>query len=93
VVLHSFIWKPNAGIDNDKLGIALFYRTENHNQLTEDDLSYIIKFKTVNRKVEYYFCAAWEQEQYAIKNISEFTTYLNETQMLLNNPPTLNVKK
>ena len=79
--------------DNDKLGIALFYRTENYDQLTEDDLSYIIKFKTVNRKVEYYFCAAWEQEQYAIKNISEFTTYLNETQMLLNNPPTLNVKK
>ena len=36
-------------------------------------------------KINYYFCAAWEQEQNAIKNLEEFKEYLNETQSLFNN--------
>ena len=47
----------------------------------------------MNDKIEYYFCAAWEQEEKAIKNFDEFKNYLNETQQLLNNPPTIEIKK
>jgi len=77
----------------DKLGIAVFYKIKNLQELSEDDLSYIVKLKPENKKVDYYFCAAWEQEENAIKNIDEFKSYLNETQQLLNNPPQIEVKK
>jgi len=78
--------------NDDKLGIALFYKTKDLEELTEDDLSYVVKLKPVNGKIDYYFCAAWEQEQYAIKNQEEFKNYLQETQLLLNNPPTIEIK-
>lgn len=78
---------------DDKLGIAVFYRTENILELDEDDLSYIVKLKPENGKAEYYFCAAWEQEENAIKNLDEFKSYLGETQKLLNNPPQIEIKK
>ena len=77
----------------DKLGIAVFYKTKNLIELDEDDLSYIVKLKTENGKVDYYFCAAWEQEENAIKSLDEFNIYLNKTQQLLNNPPTIEIKK
>ncbi|NWF89335.1 MAG: DUF4861 family protein [Ignavibacteriaceae bacterium] len=71
---------------NDKLGIALFYKTTNQPELSEDDLSYIVKLKPDNGKAEYYYCAAWEQEEKGIKNLDEFKNYLNQTLMILNNP-------
>jgi len=77
----------------DKLGIAVFYKIKNLLELSEDDLSYIVKLKPENKKVDYYFCAAWEQEENAIKNLDEFKSYLNETQRLLNNPPQIEIKK
>jgi hypothetical protein len=79
--------------DNDKLGIAVFYRTRDLEELTEDELSYVIKLKPVNGKINYYFCAAWEQQQNGIENSDEFKKYLNETQMLLNNPLTISLKQ
>ena len=77
----------------DKLGIAIFYRTKNLLELNEDDLSYIVRLKPENKKIQYYFCAAWEQEEKAIENFDEFKNYLSETQQLLNNPPTIEIKK
>jgi hypothetical protein len=77
----------------DKLGIAVFYRTKNLLELSEDELSYVVKLKPENGKVDYYFCAAWEQEENAIKNLDEFEDYLNETQQLLNNPLAVEIKK
>jgi len=77
--------------DNDKLGIAVFFRTEELKELTEDELSHIVVLEPDNNKTEYYFCAAWEQEQHGIRNLEEFKNYLKEIQSLLNNP--LIVKK
>ena len=73
--------------DNDKLGIALFYKSSQFAELTEDALSHIVKLKPENSKVEYYFCAAWEQEPDGIKSDKEFIEYLERTLTLLNNPP------
>ncbi len=78
--------------DSDKLGIAVFYKTKNLQELSEDNLNYIVKLKPKNGKVDYYFCAAWEQEGQAIKNLDGFKNYLNETQLILNNPPTVEIK-
>jgi hypothetical protein len=79
--------------ENDKLGIAVFYNTSELIELTEDDLSYIVKLNPANNKVEYYFCAAWEQEPNGIKTEEEFVAYLNETLNQLNNPPVVELKK
>ncbi len=72
--------------ENDKLGIVVFYKSENLLELSEDALSYIVKLKPNNGNVTYYFAAAWEQEENGIKNINEFKKYLDETLITLNNP-------
>jgi hypothetical protein len=76
----------------DKLGIAVFYQREAFQELLKDELSYVVKLKPNNGKVEYYFCAAWEQEPNGIKNRNEFINYLDNTLELLNNPPVVKIK-
>jgi len=80
-----------AGPD-DKLGIAVFYRRAAFLELTEDELSYIVKLKPADGRIEYYFCAAWEQEPNGIKNRNEFIKYLDDTLELLNNPPVVKIE-
>lgn len=70
----------------DDLGIALFYKQKDVIDLTEDNLSHIVKLKPTNGKLEYYFAAAWQQEFNGIKNKNEFEKFLNETIQELNNP-------
>ena len=72
---------------DDKLGIAVFYRRNDLIKSAEDDLNYVLQLKPVNGKVDYYFCAAWEQEPNGIKNRNEFIKYLDDTLEQLNNPP------
>jgi hypothetical protein len=76
----------------DKLGIAVFYQRNASLELMEDALSYFVKLKPVNGKVEYYFCAAWEQEPGGIKNRNDFIKYLDDTLEQLNNPPVVKLK-
>ncbi len=71
---------------NDDLGIALIYCKKDLIELTEDELSYVIKIKPDNSYTEYYFCAAWVQEPNGIKTEEEFLEYLNNTLIKLNNP-------
>jgi Domain of unknown function (DUF4861) len=70
----------------DKLGIAVFYRQSDLIELSEDSLNHIIKLKPDHGKVEYSFCAAWEQEPDGITNEEDFIKYLDRTLALLNNP-------
>jgi hypothetical protein len=71
---------------DDKLGIAVFYRRNELEKLTEDDLNYVLQLKPMQGIVEYYFCAAWDQEPDGIKNRNEFIQYLDYTLEQLNNP-------
>lgn len=73
--------------ENDKLGIAIFYKTSSLLKLTEDELSHILILQPEENKLEYYFGAAWEQEPNGITNESDFITYLDHTVFILNNPP------
>lgn len=79
--------------DTDKLGIALFYNTKDLEQLIEDDFSYVVKLKPYDGKLSYYFCAAWEQEEFAINNLDDFKKYLEETRLLLNKPLEIEIIK
>jgi len=78
--------------DNDKLGIVVFYKTDELIELFEDQLSHIVKLKPNNGNVTYYFAAAWEQEENGIRNIDEFKKYLDETVQTLNNPVIVEIK-
>jgi hypothetical protein len=72
---------------DDKLGIAVFYRRNDLLKFLEDDLNYVLQLKPIKGIVEYYFCAAWDQEPDGIKNRNEFIQYLDDTLEQLNNPP------
>lgn len=74
---------------NDNLGIALFYNKKNLSEITEDNLSHIVKLIPKNSNVTYYFCAAWVQEPGGIKNEKEFVDYLNNSALMLSNPLTV----
>ena len=73
----------------DELGISLIYNNNDKLEITEDDLSYIVKLKPTDGKLKYYFAAAWIQEPDGIKNIDEFRTYLNAELARLNKPVTV----
>ena len=75
----------------DKLGIAVFYRQNMLLELTEDDINYILKLNPEKGHLEYYFCAAWEQEPGGIKTKSDFVKYLDNTMEMLNHPFTVKV--
>jgi hypothetical protein len=71
---------------NDKLGMAIFYKSDDLVQLTEDEDSHVVVLKPDNKELEYYFAAAWENEKEGIKNINQFREYLETAITLLNNP-------
>jgi len=69
----------------DNLGIAIFFKQKDLIEITEDNLSHIVKLKPTNGKLEYYFGAAWQQEYNGIKSQNEFEKFLIDTVDELNN--------
>jgi len=84
--------KQSLAGEEDKLGIALFYKESQKIEVTEDPINYIVKLKPNDGKVTYYFTASWEQEINGVKSIEEFKNYLDETLIRLENPVTINIK-
>ena len=74
----------------DNLGTALFYKTKEANEVTQDSLSKVVVLNPANGKLIYYFAAAWEQEPGGIKNINEFKAYLDKTILELSKPVQIN---
>ena len=75
----------------DNLGMAVAFRQGDLQQFTEDEYSHVIVLTPENKKLDYYFLAAWEQESDAIKNLAEFKAYLNDFITRLNNPPDIQI--
>lgn len=71
---------------NDNLGMAVFYKSGNLIELSEDKESLVIILKPDNKELKYYLAAAWENEKNGIKNINEFKEYLETTIIKLDNP-------
>lgn len=70
----------------DNLGTAIFFRGNDLIQISEDDLNYLVVLKPGGGRLTYYFAAAWEAEPDGIKTEGDFTDYLEQTVMELNNP-------
>jgi hypothetical protein len=70
----------------DLLGIAVFFRTSDLEELSEDKLNHVVVLSPTEGRLDYYFAAAWEQEPDGIKDIQKFRKYLDKTVYDLNNP-------
>jgi hypothetical protein len=79
-------------LNNDKLGMVVFYQKKDLIQLTEDAESHVLVLQPTENKVVYYFAAAWELEPGGISTEEQFENYLNNTLSELNNSVSIKVE-
>lgn len=80
-------------LNNDNLGLAVFFHPKMFNGFTEDAFSHVVNLRTDHGKLDYYFLAAWELEPKGIKNEKEFLEYLEQMSNELANPLNVAAKK
>ena len=73
-------------LNNDNLGIVLFYKKSDLIKQGETVLNYYVSLKPIKNKVNYAFAAAWEKELNGIKTKEEFIDYINDEITKFNNP-------
>ncbi|MBW6534037.1 MAG: DUF4861 domain-containing protein [Mariniphaga sp.] len=65
-------------LENDMLGMCIFFKTSELIKQTNDKNSHVIVLKPVNNKLTYYFGAAWEQDASGVKSMNDFKKLLKE---------------
>lgn len=70
--------------DEDKLGMAIFYRPDEVQQIVKGKDDHLLVFKPTSEDVTYYFVGAWEQELNGVTTEDDFLRYLEETVKGLN---------
>lgn len=74
-------------LNDDNLGMALLFRAGHRKQQTTDANNYVSVMDPAGNDLDYYFLAAWEQEQDGIKIKEDFVAYLeNEARRLTLTP-------
>jgi hypothetical protein len=73
-------------LNNDMMGLAVFYKTKQLVKTTEDNLNHVIILKPVNGQVEYYFMPTWELDWKPVKDKADFEKCIDEVLNRLNNP-------
>ncbi|MEH6681469.1 MAG: DUF4861 family protein [Sediminicola sp.] len=63
--------------DRDKLGMAIFYKTADVEDIVEGPHDHLILFKKTDGPIGYYFLAAWEQEPKGITTKEAFLADLD----------------
>lgn len=79
-------------LNDDLLGIAVLFSPEDFVGFDEDQFSHVVKLKSDNQQITYYFLAAWEGELNGIKSEEAFLTYLQKTANELAHPININTK-
>ncbi|UOE41968.1 DUF4861 domain-containing protein [Chryseobacterium suipulveris] len=69
---------------DDNLGMAVFYKISDTEEIYKGKDDYLIRFKPTTEKVTFYFLGAWEKEPNGIKTEKEFLKYLNQNLSKLN---------
>jgi hypothetical protein len=59
-------------LEKDMLGMCIFFKTSELIQQTEDKNSHVIVLKPENKKLTWYFGAAWEQDASGVKSMEDF---------------------
>lgn len=68
----------------DMQGLAIFARTKQVAEVTEDDLNHILVLTPENNYVEYYFMPTWEQDNEPVVTREDFVKCLDEALNRLN---------
>lgn len=69
---------------DDNLGMAVFYKISDTEEIYKGKDDYLIRFKPTTEKVTFYFLGAWEKEPNGIKTEKEFLKYLDQNLSKLN---------
>ena len=80
-------------LNDDNLGMAVFFNPDNKPDFTEDNLSHIVKLLFTSEHIDYYFMAAWEKEPEGIKDQQQFEAYLKMVSQELAHPVTVSIKR
>ncbi|MDT0677869.1 DUF4861 family protein [Autumnicola musiva] len=75
--------------EEDKLGMAIFYKKDELAQQVEGSDDHLLVFKPTSDKVTYYFLGAWEQEKGGITTEEDFVSNLDELLQILDSNDTL----
>ena len=73
--------------------MAILYNQASPTEINEDEFSHVVLLSPVNKKIEYYFLAAWEQDPDGIGTKQEFIEYIDNLVELLNNPVVVELVK
>ena len=64
-------------LNNDGLGMVVFFNPAQANGFTEDTFSHIIRLKPTDGKLDYFFAGVWALEPNGISNEDQFLAYIN----------------
>lgn len=80
-------------LNNDSLGMAVFFKNDDVIEITEDDLSYVVVLNPGDEnKVKYYFAAMWDKENNQSFSNEDFKTYLENSIVFLSKPVNVELK-
>ena len=63
-------------LQNDHLGMCVFFKNDQLIEQTEDKNSHVVVLKPENNQLTYYFGAAWEQDASGVKSMDDFVNLL-----------------
>lgn len=79
-------------LNNDMQGLAVFFRTKQLKEITEDALNHIVVLIPEKNYTEYFFMPTWELDKEPIKNEEQFMACIEEVMNKLNNNINITVK-
>jgi hypothetical protein len=71
-------------LQNDHMGLFIFFRKKDLIQNTEDRYSHVVVLKPEGKELTYYFGGVWEQDASGVKSMEDFESFLHRQQALLN---------
>lgn len=80
-------------LNNDMMGLAVFYRTKQLKQVTEDNLNHVVVLQPDNGFVEYYFMPTWELDHEPVVTKADFQRCIDEVMNRLNSKIIIEIKK
>jgi hypothetical protein len=80
-------------LNNDNLGIVVFFDAASCKELTQDEFSHIVKLAPSGGKIDYYYAGVWQLEADGIKDEAGFMEYVNRTAQELANPVEVEIQK
>ncbi len=73
-------------LNNDMMGLAIFAKTSQVKEITNDELNHVVVFNTAGNYTDYYFMPTWELDQEPVVTKTDFQQCIDEVLSRLNRP-------